>query len=138
MGITLLLTGRSKNEYIFQVKNIPISLIVAGYLYPVASWAVQMIKGLFAMNERVALVGEWEHGFFSYTPVGAYNVGTMTLNFEQVAELSSTYHLMYSRTLQHINNPRRPRLPLKKKSMKRKFHLRKEITLDFSTWDLLL
>lgn len=58
---------------------------ILGYLFPVASWAVQMIKGLFAMNERVVLAGEWRHGFFSYTPVGAYNVGSMSLNFEGVS-----------------------------------------------------
>jgi phosphatidylserine decarboxylase len=66
----------------------PSKLINIGYLYPVASWAVNMIKGLFAMNERVVLVGEWEHGFFSFTPVGAYNVGSMTLKFEDVRSLS--------------------------------------------------
>jgi phosphatidylserine decarboxylase len=50
----------------------------------VASFAVKFIKGLFAMNERVVLNGEWKHGFFSYSPVGAYNVGSMTLNCEEV------------------------------------------------------
>eukprot|EP01126_Amoeba_proteus_P053158 TRINITY_DN6466_c0_g1_i9.p1 TRINITY_DN6466_c0_g1~~TRINITY_DN6466_c0_g1_i9.p1 ORF type:complete len:509 (-),score=124.59 TRINITY_DN6466_c0_g1_i9:171-1697(-) len=54
-----------------------------GNLFPVASWAVFKLRGLFSMNERVVLNGEWKHGFFSYTPVGAYNVGSMTLKFEE-------------------------------------------------------
>lgn len=50
---------------------------------------MKVIKGLFAMNERVVLNGEWKHGFFSYSPVGAYNVGSMSLNFEEVSSIAS-------------------------------------------------
>eukprot|EP01125_Pyxidicula_operculata_P014061 TRINITY_DN465_c3_g1_i1.p1 TRINITY_DN465_c3_g1~~TRINITY_DN465_c3_g1_i1.p1 ORF type:complete len:429 (-),score=66.08 TRINITY_DN465_c3_g1_i1:16-1302(-) len=54
-----------------------------GHLLPVAAWATHLIKGLFALNERVVLSGEWKHGFFSYSPVGAYNVGSIKLDFDQ-------------------------------------------------------
>jgi phosphatidylserine decarboxylase len=38
------------------------------------------IKGLLAMNERVVLKGAWEHGLFTYTAVGAYNVGSIVID----------------------------------------------------------
>jgi len=55
-----------------------------GHLFPVAPAVVSRIQGLFAMNERVVLTGEWKHGFFSYTPVGATNVGSIKLQFDDV------------------------------------------------------
>ncbi|EGC34501.1 hypothetical protein DICPUDRAFT_55778 [Dictyostelium purpureum] len=54
-----------------------------GYLFPVAKVAVDNIPGLFAMNERVVLTGAWKHGFYSLTPVGASNVGTIVLDFDK-------------------------------------------------------
>lgn len=45
----------------------------------IASW----IPGLFSMNERSIYLGEWEHGFFSYTAVGATNVGTIKVYFDK-------------------------------------------------------
>jgi len=41
----------------------------------VASW----LPGLFCLNERVLYMGEWKHGFFSYTAVGATNVGSVEI-----------------------------------------------------------
>ncbi|KAK9500552.1 hypothetical protein O3M35_001796 [Rhynocoris fuscipes] len=39
----------------------------------IAKW----IPGLFALNERVVYFGTWKHGFFSFTAVGATNVGSI-------------------------------------------------------------
>ncbi|KAI9987361.1 hypothetical protein PInf_023372 [Phytophthora infestans] len=36
-----------------------------GNLFPVNKTAARLIPSLFVENERVALLGEWEHGFFS-------------------------------------------------------------------------
>lgn len=41
----------------------------------VASW----LPGLFCLNERVLYMGNWKHGFFSYTAVGATNVGSVEI-----------------------------------------------------------
>jgi phosphatidylserine decarboxylase len=57
-----------------------------GLLFPVAPTVVNLIKGLFAMNERVALLGKWEHGFYSLIPVGATNVGSIALTIEEVPQ----------------------------------------------------
>ncbi len=40
------------------------------------------LENLFVLNERVALLGRWRHGFFSMVPVGATNVGSIKINFD--------------------------------------------------------
>lgn len=44
----------------------------------------RLVKELFCLNERVALTGQWQHGFFSLTAVGATNVGSIRVYFDQV------------------------------------------------------
>ncbi|EDW81204.1 uncharacterized protein Dwil_GK11150 [Drosophila willistoni] len=41
----------------------------------VAGW----LPGLFCLNERVLYFGQWKYGFFSYTAVGATNVGSVEI-----------------------------------------------------------
>jgi phosphatidylserine decarboxylase len=53
-----------------------------GDLLSVAPKFVQKIPGLFAVNERVVISGKWQHGNFTITPVGASNVGSITLQFD--------------------------------------------------------
>ncbi|XP_034752954.1 phosphatidylserine decarboxylase proenzyme, mitochondrial [Etheostoma cragini] len=43
----------------------------------------QSVKELFCLNERVVLTGQWEHGFFSLTAVGATNVGSIRVYFDK-------------------------------------------------------
>lgn len=50
----------------------------------VAPWAAKKMPGLFALNERTVLLGNWVHGFFSFTAVGAFNVGSIALSMEEV------------------------------------------------------
>jgi len=45
---------------------------------------VSSISGLFHINERVLFVGEWLHGFFSLTAIGATNVGSIKAYFDKV------------------------------------------------------
>ncbi|EGG16425.1 phosphatidylserine decarboxylase [Cavenderia fasciculata] len=54
-----------------------------GYLFPVGKMATRIIPGLFALNERVVVTGQWKYGFFSMTPVGASNVGSIVLDFDK-------------------------------------------------------
>lgn len=55
----------------------------SGELFSVSSWMVDKLADLFVLNERVALLGRWRHGFFSMVPVGATNVGSIRVNFDK-------------------------------------------------------
>ncbi|XP_037548376.1 phosphatidylserine decarboxylase proenzyme, mitochondrial isoform X1 [Nematolebias whitei] len=54
-----------------------------GSLMSVNPGVARRIKELFCLNERVVLSGQWQHGFFSLTAVGATNVGSIRLYFDQ-------------------------------------------------------
>ncbi|KAH8038420.1 hypothetical protein HPB51_001534 [Rhipicephalus microplus] len=53
-----------------------------GTLLSVRPGVVNWIAGLFNMNERVVYMGRWRHGFFSMTAVGATNVGSIKVYFD--------------------------------------------------------
>jgi phosphatidylserine decarboxylase len=80
------------------------------------------------LNERVAMLGRWRHGFFGMVPVGATNVGSIKINFDQVcriyffivlkisyvrymkrlcAQTSAVAHPRLGRTLRRSTRPRR-------------------------------
>ncbi len=52
----------------------------SGELLSVAPWMMKFVPKLLCMNERVAINGRWKHGFISYVPVGAANVGSIVIN----------------------------------------------------------
>lgn len=60
----------------------PISI---GSLMSVNPGMARWIKELFCHNERVVLTGDWKHGFFSLTAVGATNVGSIRIYFDRVS-----------------------------------------------------
>ncbi|CAK4702116.1 unnamed protein product [Aphanomyces euteiches] len=70
-----------------------------GELWPVNKIAVTSIPSLYTWNERVALLGRWNHGFFAMTLVGATNVGSITLDVEPVCCLRYVFLLLESRSL---------------------------------------
>lgn len=57
-----------------------------GELLSVSPGVVRWIGGLFNMNERVVYNGKWQHGFFSLTAVGATNVGSIKVYFDEKLE----------------------------------------------------
>jgi phosphatidylserine decarboxylase len=61
----------------------------AGELYSVSPYLQRTLPGLFTLNERVVLIGRWRWGFFSYTPVGATNVGSIKINFDRELRTNS-------------------------------------------------
>ncbi|KAI9823964.1 MAG: hypothetical protein M1819_001095 [Sarea resinae] len=61
----------------------------AGELYSVSPYLQRTLPGLFTLNERVVLLGRWRWGFFSLTPVGATNVGSIKINFDRELRTNS-------------------------------------------------
>ncbi|KAL9103689.1 MAG: hypothetical protein Q9163_001283 [Psora crenata] len=61
----------------------------AGELYSVSPYLQRTLPGLFTLNERVVLLGRWRWGFFSYTAVGATNVGSIKVNFDRELRTNS-------------------------------------------------
>jgi phosphatidylserine decarboxylase len=61
----------------------------AGELYSVSPYLQRTLPGLFTLNERVVLIGRWRWGFFSFTPVGATNVGSIKINFDRELRTNS-------------------------------------------------
>lgn len=61
----------------------------AGELFSVSPYLQRTLPGLFTLNERVVLLGRWRHGFFSYIPVGATNVGSIKINFDRELRTNS-------------------------------------------------
>ncbi|KAK5631169.1 hypothetical protein RRF57_006884 [Xylaria bambusicola] len=61
----------------------------AGELYSVSPYLQRTLPGLFTLNERIVLLGRWRWGFFSYIPVGATNVGSITVNFDKELRTNS-------------------------------------------------
>lgn len=64
----------------------------AGQLLPVNPLVASILPSLFVANERVALLGSWAHGFFSYTAVGATNVGSIRISFDDELTTNTWVH----------------------------------------------
>ena len=59
---------------------------IVGYLQPVKPSYVKNHKDVFKHNERVNIFGDWfgeENNFFFLSYVGALNVGSIKLDFDQ-------------------------------------------------------
>jgi len=63
----------------------------SGHLLSVSPKIVNLVHNLFTVNERVALIGRWKHGFFSMVPVGATNVGSVVLTLEDKLKTNRPY-----------------------------------------------
>ncbi|XP_030762478.1 phosphatidylserine decarboxylase proenzyme, mitochondrial isoform X1 [Sitophilus oryzae] len=58
----------------------------SGELLSVNPRIAKWLPGLFVLNERAVYLGEWAHGFFSYTAVGATNVGSIRVIFDKTLQ----------------------------------------------------
>lgn len=74
---------------------------IAGYLEPVRPDYLQTHKDVLKDNERVNLLGEWKHGLFSMSFVGALNVGSIKLLFDD--ELKTNVRVPVSPYLEDRN-----------------------------------
>lgn len=86
-----------------------------GELFSVSPYIARRLANLFVLNERVALLGRWKHGFFGMVPVGATNVGSIKVNFDKVSvicllALTLADHSSHRETLR-TNLPQRPAPP---------------------------
>lgn len=55
----------------------------SGKLISIRPTFMSWIEDLFTINERVAYMGKWAYGFFSMTAVGATNVGSVRVYFDE-------------------------------------------------------
>lgn len=55
----------------------------SGKLLSIRPSFMSWIEDLFTLNERVSYFGSWAHGFFSMTAVGATNVGSVRVYFDE-------------------------------------------------------
>jgi phosphatidylserine decarboxylase precursor len=56
---------------------------IVGYLSPVKPSHVNKHKDVFKNNERVNIFGRWDQGFYFESAVGATNVGSVKLDFDE-------------------------------------------------------
>jgi phosphatidylserine decarboxylase len=56
---------------------------VVGYLEPVRPKYLETHRDVLKSNERVNIFGEWAEGFFAISFVGALNVGSIKLHFDE-------------------------------------------------------
>jgi phosphatidylserine decarboxylase len=62
---------------------------IAGKLSPVKPSYVANHPNVFKENERVSVTGGWANGFYSTTFIGATNVGSIVLNFDDSLKTNS-------------------------------------------------
>lgn len=56
---------------------------IAGFLTLVRASYTTQHPDTYKTNERVSIFGRWQQGFLFYAPVGATNVGSILLNFDE-------------------------------------------------------
>lgn len=74
---------------------------IPGALWPVNTWALNSIPGLFAVNERVVSFIESEFGLLAVVMVGATNVGRIKLAYSDLETNSRPWRRARQCSLQH-------------------------------------
>ncbi|XP_032802822.1 phosphatidylserine decarboxylase proenzyme, mitochondrial-like isoform X1 [Petromyzon marinus] len=103
-----------------------------GTLMSVSPGVARWIKELFCHNERVVLTGEWQHGFFSFTAVGATNVGSIKIYFDKELHTNSPRYMKGSyHDFSYVMEPSRSGIPLRKGEHLGEFNLGSTVVLIF-------
>ena len=69
--------------------------LYTGQLLSVAPWVARLFRGLFSVNERVVLSGQWEYGSFTFTAVGAFSVGSIDMKVDKVFQHNACVHVVH-------------------------------------------
>jgi len=114
-----------------------------GTVFPISPLVTRLIPNVFAMNERVVLSGEWMHGAFSYTAVGAYNVGSIAINFDSSIRTNTNLRCpniellsyggvgSYAYVKRYADGTENPRVSLKKGDELGRFNMGSTVVLIF-------
>ncbi|XP_011748855.1 phosphatidylserine decarboxylase proenzyme, mitochondrial isoform X1 [Macaca nemestrina] len=103
-----------------------------GSLMSVNPGMARWIKELFCHNERVVLTGDWKHGFFSLTAVGATNVGSIRIYFDRDLHTNSPRHSKGSyNDFSFVTHANREGVPMRKGEHLGEFNLGSTIVLIF-------
>ncbi|XP_055107596.1 phosphatidylserine decarboxylase proenzyme, mitochondrial isoform X4 [Symphalangus syndactylus] len=103
-----------------------------GSLMSVNPGMARWIKELFCHNERVVLMGDWKHGFFSLTAVGATNVGSIRIYFDRDLHTNSPRHSKGSyNDFSFVTHTNREGVPMRKGEHLGEFNLGSTIVLIF-------
>jgi len=102
-----------------------------GELFSVNPSVAKWVAGLFSLNERAVYVGEWEHGFFSMTPVGATNVGSIRIYDDEDLVTNCTKRNLPLSYYDRYMEPGSQSIPLKKGQIFGEFNLGSTIVLIF-------
>ncbi|XP_006640159.3 phosphatidylserine decarboxylase proenzyme, mitochondrial isoform X1 [Lepisosteus oculatus] len=103
-----------------------------GSLMSVNPGVARWIKELFCHNERVVLSGEWTHGFFSLTAVGATNVGSIRIYFDKDLHTNSPRYSKGSfNDFSYVSNNNREGVYMRKGEHLGEFNLGSTIVLLF-------
>ncbi|XP_068937652.1 phosphatidylserine decarboxylase proenzyme, mitochondrial isoform X4 [Petaurus breviceps papuanus] len=103
-----------------------------GSLMSVNPGVARWIKELFCHNERVVLTGDWKHGFFSLTAVGATNVGSIRIYFDRDLHTNSPRYSKGSyNDFSFITHSNKGGIPMRKGEHLGEFNLGSTIVLIF-------
>ncbi|XP_032899378.1 phosphatidylserine decarboxylase proenzyme, mitochondrial isoform X1 [Amblyraja radiata] len=103
-----------------------------GSLMSVNPGVARWIKELFCHNERVVLAGDWTHGFFSLTAVGATNVGSIRIYFDNDLHTNSPRYMKGSyNDFSFITNNNKGGVTMRKGEHLGEFNLGSTIVLIF-------
>nr|XP_036849179.1 phosphatidylserine decarboxylase proenzyme, mitochondrial isoform X1 [Manis javanica] len=103
-----------------------------GSLMSVNPGVARWIKELFCHNERVVLTGDWKHGFFSLTAVGATNVGSIRIYFDRDLHTNSPRYSKGSyNDFSFVTHANKEGVPMRKGEHLGEFNLGSTIVLIF-------